>query len=424
MVDCRGLLSFLTIILWAPALISGSKLHVPLNSSSPFRWENSSHSGNASSLYPSHNLSTSVSSERPFATGLLLLPESRTGWVTPTSASFPTIKAAKFTSNQTYGSFKSLSEDSNGPIDLPLNLTTSNPRGTWQNSSVNFSNSTNQTYDPPKTPSENSNAPVHLPLNFSTSSLKEPWQNGSSSFFNSPRPSPMNVSSNLRIPSNLTNSTPMNVSSMVPIQASADKNENTDLYPPDVSNVTIKHRCHQDLTRPLLPRQSSSEADMYPPLYIACDAGYFEFSEENIEKSGVIDWYSRWTIEAREKYIDKYRDLGEWRLFYRWWLQEYDFRCGYDFASCTEEKSRQDIQKIYPGEENKNLARKIYFVTRMYEYMHQHTRMMDVRHFTRPNSPSSFLNLPICDARLSRSRTRVWFFEIGLSLSLQGLNNT
>ncbi len=49
---------------------------------------------------------------------------------------------------------------------------------------------------------------------------------------------------------------------------------------------------------------------------------------------------------------EKYNNLEEWRLFYRWWLQEYDFRCGYDFAGCLNAKNREDIQRIYPGEEN------------------------------------------------------------------------
>jgi hypothetical protein len=120
---------------------------------------------------------------------------------------------------------------------------------------------------------------------------------------------------------------------------------------------------------------------LYPPVEIACaarDSAFFEFSEENIRDSEVIEWYGRWSVEARDKFLENYIELGEWRLFYRWWLQEYDFRCGYDFAGCLNSKNREDIQRIYPGEENRNLVRRIYFITLMYEYLHQHTRMMEV----------------------------------------------
>ena len=69
---------------------------------------------------------------------------------------------------------------------------------------------------------------------------------------------------------------------------------------------------------------------------------------------------------------------GEWRLFSSWWLQEHDFRCGYDFSAYRNAKTRQEVHMIYPGEENRELARRIYFVNLMYDYLHDHTRMMEV----------------------------------------------
>lgn len=187
--------------------------------------------------------------------------------------------------------------------------------------------------------------------------------------------------------------TSINISSPVPTALFIhNSSDNSDLYPPrDLSRATKKPDCppmktSEAFNSPMNATESGTpgsghQGDLYPPLEIACRAGeaaFFEFSEENIRKSEVIDWYARWTIEAREKYFEKLISLGEWRLFYRWWLLEYDFRCGYDFKGCLNAKNREDIQKIYPGEENRNLVRKIYFVTLMYEYLHQHTHMMEV----------------------------------------------
>ena len=187
--------------------------------------------------------------------------------------------------------------------------------------------------------------------------------------------------------------TSTNISRLVPTALfSHNSRDNSDLYPPtDLSQATTKPDCpptklSATFNSPINAtqsgaRESGDQGDLYPPLEIACRAGeaaFFEFSEENIRESEVIHWYARWTIEAREKYFEKLISLGEWRLFYRWWLLEYDFRCGYDFKGCLNAKNREDIQKIYPGEKNRNLVRKIYFVTLMYEYLHQHTHMMEV----------------------------------------------
>jgi hypothetical protein len=227
---------------------------------------------------------------------------------------------------------------------------------------------------------------VNIPTVFNLSTPRAPWENSSLyQLFTNTSTNSVEIA--------------INVSSTVPVALLLhNSRDNSDLYPPtNLSQVTIKHSCpppklnstfklptNATESRPVSPRQSSDQTDLYPPVEIACkarDAAFFEFSEENIRDSEVIEWYARWSVEAREKYLEKFTNVGEWRLFYRWWLQEYDFRCGYDFAGCLNAKNREDIQKTYPGEENRNLVRKIYFVTLMYEYLHQHTHMIEVGGF-------------------------------------------
>ena len=168
--------------------------------------------------------------------------------------------------------------------------------------------------------------------------------------------------------------------------------DNKDLYPPtNLSYVTFKHNCQplkfDETSRSRisrrLSRQINSDGLSNSSSRTACwerDADFFEFSEKNILESEIFEWYARWTVEVMDKKPQQYTEHGEWRMFYRWWLQEYDFRCGYDFSACRNAKNREDVQKMYPGEENRELVRRIYFVTLMYDYLHDHTKMMQVFH--------------------------------------------
>lgn len=357
-------------------------------------WPNSSRAlADGESYPPFHNSPTSFAVRTPNMSGMTptKLPsnESQTNhpaafFTRPANLSGTTVPALQSQDVRNYNNLPSRlmkSLNTSGLIAMNLSsnvLNTSLSRGPWNN-------------DSPYPPCRNSSALVNYGMmNISefvlnTSLPRSPSQYGSVH-------PPFGNSSSISV------GRPTNVSKPVPtgllLHSSGD---NSDLYPPtDFSNVTIKQNCTlQNLnlssisrmnvlgrvSRRLSRRQASDNRDLHPQSWISCfqrDAEFFEFSEENIRSSEVIEWYGRWTVEARDKQPQKYTQHGEWRLFYRWWLQEYDFRCGYDFAVCRNAKNREDVQKMYPGEENRSLVRRIYFITLMYDYLHDHTRMMQV----------------------------------------------
>ena len=124
-----------------------------------------------------------------------------------------------------------------------------------------------------------------------TSLLRAPWDNDTYPAFKK-------ISSHER---------PTNGSDSIPIELQLHRSrDNGDLYPPINSfNVTIKYSCYlPDISEAFRPRhttadkmlrrsrrrQASENDDLYPPRSCAQrDVDFFEFTEENIRNSGVIE---------------------------------------------------------------------------------------------------------------------------------------
>jgi hypothetical protein len=119
-------------------------------------------------------------------------------------------------------------------------------------------------------------------------------------------------------------------------------------------------------------------ANSTPEMHIN-DEDYFYFTEKNLNDSKVKLWYPVWTV-IRQADPD-WNELGEWKLFYHDFEHTKNFECSIETSTCKGALSLQDLQKLYPGDENRPLVRRIYFVSLMHDTLHDYATAVSVRSF-------------------------------------------
>ncbi|KAK0101373.1 hypothetical protein ONS95_006548 [Cadophora gregata] len=105
------------------------------------------------------------------------------------------------------------------------------------------------------------------------------------------------------------------------------------------------------------------------------DIDYFRFSSKNIILSRADDWYAAWTV-ARQNDTD-WAELGEWKLFAKDFAQTYNFECDLTFGACVNYPSLGDLQRMWPGAENRPLVRRIFFTFNRFAIAHGYVRAID-----------------------------------------------
>jgi hypothetical protein len=90
---------------------------------------------------------------------------------------------------------------------------------------------------------------------------------------------------------------------------------------------------------------------------------FFEFNEFNIEESRVKDWFMAWTIT--KPHHPTFANHTELAAFTGQFLHSLNVDCNFWEHSCTGMITQQEIQRLYPGPENRTRARRIFFLTMM-----------------------------------------------------------
>jgi hypothetical protein len=106
------------------------------------------------------------------------------------------------------------------------------------------------------------------------------------------------------------------------------------------------------------------------------DKHYFHFTAENFYCSNVVEWYANWTIQKQTS--PEWKELGEWKSFGSDFLQDYNLNCGAALATCHDTATRWELQRMYPGPENLERVRRIFFVLNMYNLFHEYESSMEV----------------------------------------------
>ncbi|KAH7395873.1 hypothetical protein BKA64DRAFT_71854 [Cadophora sp. MPI-SDFR-AT-0126] len=105
------------------------------------------------------------------------------------------------------------------------------------------------------------------------------------------------------------------------------------------------------------------------------DIDYFRFSSKNIILSRADDWYAAWTVTRQND--PEWAELGEWKLFAKDFAQTYNFECDLTFGSCVNYPSLGDLQRMWPGSENRALVRRIFFTFHRYAIAHDYVKAID-----------------------------------------------
>ncbi|KUJ21473.1 uncharacterized protein LY89DRAFT_778996 [Mollisia scopiformis] len=94
---------------------------------------------------------------------------------------------------------------------------------------------------------------------------------------------------------------------------------------------------------------------------------YFAFTQENIDKSKVLEWYSAYSM-MRAPDFPQYE---EWATFYDDFFDNPDFRCSLSRTDCGIPNDIDHVLLHYPGLENRTIARRLWFTARMQHEIHQ-----------------------------------------------------
>jgi hypothetical protein len=118
-----------------------------------------------------------------------------------------------------------------------------------------------------------------------------------------------------------------------------------------------------------------NDIELFPDEPDIPDLVYFALNDENLVNSQALEWYACGTVIWQEE--PEWKQYGEWELFWRKYLYEPNFRCLNGFASCNyQAPTVAEIRHRFP--DNRPLARRVLFITLLYEKVHSYTNALDV----------------------------------------------
>lgn len=112
-----------------------------------------------------------------------------------------------------------------------------------------------------------------------------------------------------------------------------------------------------------LDREIDNEPDV-------SDEDYFDYTQENIDKSNVIAWYFGYVL-LRGSEMRRNGSRGEWGTFVADFYGDPTFRCDLSYTHCPLYDELPKVRSQYPGLEDRTIARRLLFIGIMQSEIHQ-----------------------------------------------------